>query len=790
MSLRFLFLISIMLFYNLSAKAIQVEEKIGVNIGIVHDGLIEDSSRSLNHLFNEIDVLLGSKYYVQIKDDRVLDANWSAQNASEYYEELVQDLNIDIILGFGAISSSVIAEKKVYPKPVIVLGIINPEIHNLAPISQKTSGIDNFSYPFNNQSIKSDIDIFYKIYPYKNLGIVFFDEIVKLNPFSKDYFNEIMEKNNSQYEILSVKENVDDVLNNLEGIDAVYLGHLGKFEGKEKVRLIDEITKRGIPTFGFTVADAYQGALATINPNENSSKIFRRIALDIEAVLEGDNLSNMPVHISFEKKLHLNMNTAGKLKISPSFSVLYQAELLYEFTEEDVNVYNLKEVLLEAVETNLDLKIQELSVESYRKEVSIAIAKYLPSLTLSANGVQIDKNSAEKSFGMLPEKTISGTMSVQQVIFSEQVLGNISIQKHLLEANKSQREQIKLDIMLEAGESYLNILKAESNIKLRKENLNRIEKNLEISEQRESIGYSNLSDVYRWESQLASETKQLIDARNSLELAKMQLNKILHKPLGMNFDIEDVFSEDTSLKIFTNIKKYVFNPQTVEILTGFFIEEAKKESKEIQQIDASIAALQRSLKSINRQRYIPVIGLGAEADYTFSKSGIGSDPVMLNGQPIENEDFQWYIGINASLPIFNGGEIFHKSDQTNIDILKLEQEKENLIQKINLNVRAKVLDLSLSVPDMELSKRSADFASKSYYMVQDAYAKGSISIVELTDAQTNMLNAELASINSIYNFHIDLLRIQRAISNFLFIKSEEEIEDFSSRFEKYLREKY
>jgi outer membrane protein TolC/ABC-type uncharacterized transport system substrate-binding protein len=788
MNNRPLSVFGIILLLSLSFQVTWAQDKEDVTIGIVHDGLIGGSAEYLENLNDELHALLGSKYNVDIPTRNILNANWSADSAAAHYDLLKKDGSIDVILGFGVVTSSVIAREKTYSKPVIALGIINPEIYNIAPFSQSSSGVRNFSYVLLNQSIERDVDAFFRIHPYTNIGIVFFDEIVTMKPFSGDRFEAIMKENNTTYTILPVKQSIDDVVSNLKDVDAVYLGHLGRFEGRDKVRLIEELTARGIPTFGFSVKDAKQGAFAAIAPEENMPKVFRRIALDIEAVLQGEDLADLPVHISFEERLTLNMETARRLGISPEFSILSQAELLNEFEDETALMLSFNEVMQQAVQANLDLKIQELAVESAEKEVSLAKSKYLPTLAASANGVQIDKERAEQSFGTQAERTISGTASLQQVIFSEQALGNISIQKHLLRAGGKSREQVGLDIMLEAGEAYFAILQAQSYVSLRKENLNRTKKNLGISKQRETVGYSSLSDVYRWESQLAAETGDLIEAKNTLRLAKIQLNKILHTPLDTEFTVQDVLEGDSPFSAFTAFQENVTNPRSLQLLTRFLIEEATLNSNEIKQVDASIAAVQRSLKSIRRQRFVPALGLTAEADYIFSRSGAGSEAVGLMGIPMETEDTQWFVGISASLPLFNGGAIYHEAQQTKIEIMKLETQKADLVQDIELNVRAKVLDLALSVANLDLSKQSADFARKSFDMVQDAYSKGAVSIVELTDAQTNTLNAELAAVNSVYEFHGDLLRTQRAMSDFLVLKPPSEIMEFLLRYKDYLSE--
>jgi outer membrane protein len=86
---------------------------------------------------------------------------------------------------------------------------------------------------------------------------------------------------------------------------------------------------------------------------------------------------------------------------------------------------------------------------------------------------------------------------------------------------------------------------------------------------------------------------------------------------------------------------------------------------------------------------------------------------------------------------------------------------------------------------MDLSGQAADFARKSFVMVQDAYAKGAVSIVELTDAQTNMLNAEFSTYNSVYDFHKSLLSVQRVISKFILLEANDDLFEFSARLRRH-----
>jgi ABC-type uncharacterized transport system substrate-binding protein len=167
MSKLLLYIFSIILLFSLSINTSSAQDKKNITIGVLHDGLGEASDIMLENLNRELLALLGSKYNIQIPLNKILDAKWSSENAAEHFNQLNQNPEVDLILGFGVLSSSVIVQEKTYSKPAIILGIINPESLNKPSFSQNFSGIENFSYVLFNQSVVRDIDTFYGIYPYQ-----------------------------------------------------------------------------------------------------------------------------------------------------------------------------------------------------------------------------------------------------------------------------------------------------------------------------------------------------------------------------------------------------------------------------------------------------------------------------------------------------------------------------------------------------------------------------------------------------------------------------------------------
>jgi len=767
----------------LGTKILSAQNKPTITIGILTDGNKQGTGAVAPKLKDELNSILGSKYDIQIPQDKILDAVWSAANASANYDRLVQDPDVDIILGFGILSGSAIGKQDAFTKPVISLGIFEPELHGLPSATENKSGVHNLTYLLLNRSITRDLDTFYEVYPYKKVGILFYSEILEL--IDVDLFQKTMGKNKISYQLLPITTSIKEAFSIASAdIDALYLSYLGPFEGEKKNKIIDGINSRNIPSFGSSVADIQNGALAAVAPKEDFHKIIRRIVLNVEAILNGEDPANLPVHLSFEENLMLNMRTAKKIGFSPKFSLLAKAELVNEFPEEGVPVINLLDVMHKAMTASLDLKIEEGAVKSAKEDVSLAHTNFFPSLTLGATGVQINKKGAESSFGQQAERTLSGIASVEQLIFSEQAIGNVTIQKHQLRGVEYGYEQVKLDVILNAAVAYFNVLKAKTGRKIQKDNVDLTNHNLEIAKQREAVGYSGRSDVYRWESSLTVAITDLLAAQNNVALAKVQLNQLLNRPMDQVFITQEIsLSDSLYISYLESVRSYINSPYSLGVYTEFLIEEALNNAPEIRQLDASINALERSLTSLRLQRFVPTIGLGAEAQHIFSRYGAGSDVPGVD--PLDDT---WTVGVNLSLPLFQGGATSVNIQQSSIEINKLKDQRRQLAQAVELKVRSAILELVVHAANLTSSQKSAEFSVKSLELVQDQYAKGQVSIVGLVDAQNTALNTNLNALVSEYDLLTGQLTTERSIGKYTILSTQEEQQDFYNRFEAYFKE--
>ena len=106
-------------------------------------------------------------------------------------------------------------------------------------------------------------------------------------------------------------------------------------------------------------------------------------------------------------------------------------------------------------------------------------------------------------------------------------------------------------------------------------------------------------------------------------------------------------------------------------------------------------------------------------------------------------------------------------------------------QRIDRNVRSAVYDLASSRLAVDLLSRAAFAARNNLDLVADNYTLGRVSLVDLIDAQTNAFNADLGVADAVNDYLLDLMRVERAVGQFMFFVSAEDREAWIQELESF-----
>ncbi|MEW6143710.1 MAG: TolC family protein [Thermodesulfobacteriota bacterium] len=768
--------LSLLIFTIISASP----EARGVNIGIVFDGPSDLNYRVLEAYKKEIGDLTEGEFTVLFPEDKIITSDWTSAGVKAAIERQLSDPGVDILITLGIIGSTEAAGRTAFPKPVIAPWVIDPVLMGLTPAEGGGSGVGNLYYLSRPVTIGRDIKRFRDIVGFKRMALLYMPLMTELIPALENSVKKISAENDIIIELVPARASVAESLSAIPAdAEAVFVSPIINYTGSQMAELYDGLIEKNLPSFSMMgKREVETGALIGLTPEHNITREARRVALVVQSILLGDQAGDFPVEFSEEELLTVNMATARAIKFSPSWSILTEASLINEEPAEKGRTLTLEQAVNESVEVNLDLLAADQFVAAGAQDIRLAMAELLPQSDIFAANTYIDKDRAEASLGTQPQRDISVGGNVSQLIYSERAWSNLTVQKRLQESREFTRDEVRLDIIAATAIGYLNVLRAKTIERIQKENLKLTKSNLEIAKVRRDIGVASPAEVYRWESQISSDRIDVVNSEADRKNTEILVNRLLHRPQGEEYTTVETGLEDPSLLVSDpRLEKYVDNPESFKVFMDFMVNLGLKLSPAIAAIDSEIAAQDRILTSTKRAFWSPTIFAFGELRQFLYEGGAGSDVNIPPDFPIDiatADDTEWTVQIQASFPLFRGGAKIADYKKARSELSRLRYERDSTAEKVEEQIRTSLNASGASYPSIGFALDAAEAAHKNLELVTDSYSRGVVSILDLLDAQNAALSADLNAANSVYNFLIDLMNVQRASGRFDFFTSPQE----------------
>ena len=528
----------IAVFFFTSLSFFAYTQKSSYNIGVLLEVVTPELEPLLEKAKEQIKVVVGEDANIYFPAESTLLSNFDLEKAEQNYRQLLNN-STDIILAFGAINNIIVSKQTVYPKPTILFGAVNQDMMDVE-LSRMSSGVENFTYLIETESYLDDLSIFKELTDFTKVGIVVENVFMDILPF-ENTFARIFEKIDADYKLIPY-ETVNDIKSGLTDIDAVYLAG-GFFLTNDQVQdLAATFIEKKLPSFTSTdIEDVENGLYATNQGKEDIEQFLRRIALTVEAYINGAKLSEMPVFIEHSPRLTINFNTALQVGIPIKFSLIATTDFVGDFKNPLSEIeYDLLSAIEQGLGQNLALNAGQKNISLSEQEVKSAKSSYLPNASATFNAAYVDPNLAEVSLGQNPEFSTTGNLLLKQTIFSPVINASVDIQEHLLKAQQESFSADQLDVVFDVANAYFTTLILKANTQIQLQNLYLTKTNLEIADQNFEAGQSGKSDVLRFTSEMAQNTQNMVQAINQLQQGFIGLNQVLNNSLDTEIDVADV----------------------------------------------------------------------------------------------------------------------------------------------------------------------------------------------------------------------------------------------------------
>lgn len=743
-----------------SPAAARSDELPRIRLGVITDGPVVREDSFVDLFRSEIEGVSAGSFVVEIVGDASVDGGWNRDGISASLDRLLARDDLDVIIAAGVGAAAEVCRRDATPIPTVVpfaFGDCAVGCSRIPGVSARPIDLAEL--------IARDLRAFHELVPFHRLAVLI-DPSWPADCADSEGVGPVAPPEVT-VDFVTLPPGTDDPSGLLpEDIDAVYLMPLMQLDERRLRTLVARLTERGLPTFSLLgESEVDLGVFGGLNTRSTMASIARSSAIEVIELVEGRG-GWSATEPEIGGRLTLNMATAEKLGISPSWELRTSARLLHGDGLRHERPIDLATAIRRAVAANLDLAAADRKVAAGAADIRQARSRYRPQVDIGLAGVAIDENHALAAFGMYA-RYAAGSAVLNQLIWSDKASADIAIQKELQRARELDLDALRLDIARDAVSAYMNVLRTEALVRIRRQQVDLTRTNLELARLRRAVGAAGAGEVLRWEAELATARAGLLDAVSAGSLAERQLSRLLDEPLTTRWRAKEPAIR-TTLEVLGGADQAALldTPDGHERLSSILVESALLRAPELAALDAAIAAQQRGYQAAKRASYSPDVGLQADLNHIFAKDTTGGPDLGDLGALIpEIDDTSWQVAVRAGLPVVTGGANKAGRIRAREELFALETDRRIAAEKLGQRALSALDAATASWSTISLRRQASDAAGKTLDLVRDAYKRGAASILDLLDAQNNALTAELAAETAVYDFLDDWAEVRRSVAD-------------------------
>jgi outer membrane protein TolC len=404
-------------------------------------------------------------------------------------------------------------------------------------------------------------------------------------------------------------------------------------------------------------------------------------------------------------------------------------------------VFTLQDVIREALQVNLQVKISQEEKASAIAQQKVQRSNFFPSLSAQYRYVRNDEEFFRRGFGIIrPEEEYDFSTGFSQPLFTGFALINqYKLAQLGVNAAELSEDLSRQDVVVSAKRDYFTVLKNKKLLNVAVETVGQIEAQRVVAENFYNVGMTPLNDLLEVEVFLANANQLLIVAENDLASAEAQLNTLLRRPVNSAVLIEDILEHvpvDRSID---------------ECLSA-----AVSNRIELKLADLEIQNAEKQLE-LARKDYYPTVSL--EGRYTQT----GTDWTADKGLSDFDDPYRWDITAVARWDFWQWGKTYYGVDSRLRKKYQAEIRKKELTDQIHLEVKRAYLKTIETERNIVNSEKAIEQAKENLRINQERYTQQVATSTEVLDAQTLLTRTEAIYYSALYDYKIAKAFLYRAM---------------------------
>jgi len=414
----------------------------------------------------------------------------------------------------------------------------------------------------------------------------------------------------------------------------------------------------------------------------------------------------------------------------------------YNFTVADcVNyAYNHQH---DVVNANLDVK----SAEYHVKEI---IGQGLPQVNGSANFFDYliipttlipgsfigQQGNVKLKFGVTYQSTLSVTAS--QILFDPSYIVGLQGRKTYQQLYDRSYTRSKIAASVGVTKAYYLVLVGIEDLKLTQANIDEIKQQMDETIARNKQGVVEKIDVdrivYQYNSLITSKENTIRTLAFDYQLLKFQMGMPIDRQLTLRDKLEDVQLDATGAEAANDTTVYH------------------------QRIEYGLLETQKKLNEydvkLKKGQFLPKLTANANYSPSYQNNNFGS----LYGTNFPSS----YVGLSLTVPIFTGFQHSNQLKQSQITVLKSENDLYDMKNNINLQISQARTSYVNGLQTLNDQKKNMALANEILRVSKIKYEQGVGSSIEVTQAQTSVREADNLYIQGLYNALVSKVDLDQA----------------------------
>lgn len=329
----------------------------------------------------------------------------------------------------------------------------------------------------------------------------------------------------------------------------------------------------------------------------------------------------------------------------------------------------------------------------------------------------------------------SNGINISQLIFDFGRTLNLTAAAKFQALSEAQREElVKAQLLLQVDRSYFDVLKAQALLRVANETVSSRQTVYdEIAALAQSKLKSDLDRTYA-QTNLEQANQLVLQAKNAVEVTYAKLSEAM----GFHAVQKFLLSDQPTLK---------FPNENI----GLLVSKALQIRPEVVALRDQVQGDQREAAAAMDARFPRIEALGSVGRTTVGASAVYGD--------------YGAAGIDVEVPLFTGGLFSARQKEANLRAnaqqKSLEEEENQVVQEVNTSW----LDAFTALKNIGVAEQLAASARQALELAGAEYRAGQTSIIELSQAQLNALQAEIAAASAKYDYQIDRVQLDYQSGN-------------------------